>query len=114
MSGMSVGHVGAGRRSGHTVGPIVGRAIVLCLLAAVLAATVWEASVALGITAIGGSTQTAWSDRDLVLVGAVCSLLGGGVIFTAFGLTRFAGVFRTLLVPLVAPAAAALVVARYY
>ena len=36
------------------------------------------------------------------------------MIFTAFGLTRFVGVFRTRLVPLVAPAAAALVLARYY
>lgn len=62
----------------------------------------------------GGQSQPAWSGRDLVLIPAVFSLLGGGVIFTAFSLTRFVGGFRTLLVPLVAPAAAALVVARYY
>jgi hypothetical protein len=111
---MSVGYVETTGRSGHGVGSIVGRALVLCLLAAVLTATVSEASVALGIVDIGGRAGPAWSDRDLILVAAVFSLLGGGVIFTGFSLTRFVGVFRTQLVPLVAPAAAALVVARYH
>ncbi|MGH3074299.1 MAG: hypothetical protein ACRDQC_05225, partial [Gaiellales bacterium] len=76
-----------------------------------IAATISEGLVALGVVGLSPSTGD-WDVRDVLVVGAFCALFFGGPVFVAAAFTRFADELRPG-VPVVALATGAVVVARF-
>lgn len=92
-------------------GSHAGRLITAAVAGVLVAATISEGLVALGVVGLGPSTGD-WDVRDVLVFAAFCALFFGGPLFVAAAFTRFADGFRQG-VPIVALATGAVVVARF-
>ncbi len=88
-----------------------GRALTATITLVLVAATISEGLVALGVVGLSPSNGD-WDVRDILLVAACFALFFGGPVFVAAAFTRFADGLRPG-VPLVALATGAVVVARF-
>ena len=96
---------------GADAGQIAGRALTAAITLVLVAATISEGLVALGVVGLSPSTGD-WDVRDILLVAAFFALFFGGPLFVAAAFTRFADGLRPG-VPFVALATGAVVVARF-
>ena len=97
--------------AGSHPGRSAGRLITATVAGVVIAATISEGLVALGVVGLSPSTGD-WDVRDVLVAAAFCALFFGGPLFVAAAFTRFADGFRQG-VPIVALATGAVVVARF-
>lgn len=95
---------------GADAGQIAGRALTAAITVVLVAATISEGLVALGVVGLSPSTGD-WDVRDILLVAAFFALFFGGPLFVAAAFTRFADGLRPG--PFVALATGAVVVARF-
>lgn len=92
-------------------GRIAGHAFIAAVVLVLVAATISEGAIALGVVGLDASTG-GWDTRDLLILAAACVLFFGGPVLAAAAFTRLAEGLR-LGLPAVGVATGAVVVARF-